>query len=139
MVAWTTPPGLAALPAVHPLSWYGADRPPALSGWAGITMRQVALLDDTVLDDTVAGGEAGVVAAGGGLGEDPRDDWLMWVPLPPDRARTMPRVRPSAMGTPTGAANRAARRSRERRLAGGCPLSNSHPPPLVLAYPGNSP
>src|SRR4051794_41668759 len=103
MVAWTTPPGLAALPAVHPLSWYGADRPRALSGWAGITMRQVALLDDTVLDDTVAGGEAGGGGAGGGLGGGPRGDWVVWGAVPPGRAGTMAKGRARAMGNPAGA------------------------------------
>src|SRR5689334_12741922 len=147
MVARTSPARASGALGVHPeaaadvpdgpVSWYGVARPRALSGLAGTMMPQLAGADETAPAD--ACGWTETAGACDGLGEAPRDDWSILVPFPPERARTMPRVRPSAIGTPSGAAIRAARRSRGRRLAGRCPLSNSHPPPPTLFLPGHLP
>src|SRR5512146_714768 len=118
MVARTSPARAAGALTVHPeaaadvpdgpVSWYGVARPRALSGSAGTMMPQRAEAGDAASGDADRAETAG---AFDGLGEAPRDDWSMCVPLPPESARTMPRVRPSAIGTPSGAAIRAARRS----------------------------
>jgi hypothetical protein len=54
---------------------------------------------------------------------EPRADCAMVVALPPETARTIPRVRPSAIGMASGTAIRAARLFRRRRDADPCPLS----------------
>ena len=53
----------------------------------------------------------------------PRADCSIVVVLPPETARTIPRVRPSAIGMARGTAMRAARLFRRRRHADLCPLS----------------
>src|SRR6476660_3936581 len=53
----------------------------------------------------------------------PRADCSIVVVLPPETARTIPRVRPSAIGMARGTAIRAARLFRRRRHAEPCPLS----------------
>src|SRR6185312_8887856 len=53
----------------------------------------------------------------------PRADCSIVVVLPPETARTIPRVRPSAIGMARGTAIRAARLFRRRRHADPCPLS----------------
>ena len=68
---------------------------------------------------------AGVAAAAAGatepladgLAEAPRADWAMWVVLPLEIARTIPSVRPNAIGMARGTAIRAARLRLRRRHA----------------------
>ncbi len=127
MVAWTNAPRLAALVMVQPefaadvpagpVSWYGVARPCALSGWAGTMMSQFGLFDDTACT-------AGAVDTARAEAEAPRDDCCMCVVLPPETARTIPRVRPNAIGMARGTAIRAARLLLPRRRhADLCPLS----------------
>jgi hypothetical protein len=55
---------------------------------------------------------------------DPRADWVIFVVLPPEIARMIPRVRPKAIGMARGTAIRAARLLLPRRRhADLCPLS----------------
>src|SRR5262245_40327113 len=129
MVAWTNAPRLAAFAMVQPefaadapprpVSWYGVARPFALSGWAGTMMSQSVLSDETACT-------AGAVE--GGLAVAPRADWLIFVVLPPETARTIPRIRPNAIGMARGTAMRAARLCPRRRDADRCPLSINPPP-----------
>jgi hypothetical protein len=53
----------------------------------------------------------------------PRADWAMCVAPPFETARTIPRVRPNAIGMARGIAIRAARLRLRRRDADLCPLS----------------
>src|SRR5580692_9528750 len=53
----------------------------------------------------------------------PRADCSIVVVLPPETARTIPRVRPSAIGMARGTAMRTARLFLRRRGADPCPLS----------------
>jgi hypothetical protein len=56
--------------------------------------------------------------------QEPRADCVIVVALsPPETARTIPRVRPSAIGMASGTAIRAARLFLRRRDADPCPLS----------------
>ena len=56
--------------------------------------------------------------------QEPRADWSKVVAVPPpETARKIPRVRPSAIGMARGIAIRAARLLRRRRHADRCPLS----------------
>ena len=55
--------------------------------------------------------------------QEPRADWSIVVVLPPETARTIPRVRPSAIGMARGTAMRTARLFPRRRHADLCPLS----------------
>ena len=83
-----------------------------------------------------AAGAAGALAAGAAWlplaagaalaaaeSHEPRADWAIVVELPPETARMIPRVRPSAIGMARGTAIRAARLFRRRRHADPCPLS----------------
>src|SRR6476659_9194380 len=67
------------------------------------------------------------LAAGAALAaaeaHEPRADCAIVVVLPPETARTIPSVRPSAIGMARGTAIRAARLFRRRRHAEPCPLS----------------
>jgi len=67
------------------------------------------------------------LAAGAALAaaeaQEPRADCAIVVVLPPETARMIPRVRPSAIGMARGTAMRAARLFRRRRHADPCPLS----------------
>ena len=67
------------------------------------------------------------LAAGAALAaaeaHEPRADCAIVVVLPPETARMIPRVRPSAIGMARGTAMRAARLFRRRRHADPCPLS----------------
>ena len=134
MVAWTNAPRLAALVMVHPevaadvpagpVSWYGVARPRALSGFAGTMMSQLGLFDDRPHGRGDAGRRRGGGSLADGLAESPAADWAMRVVLPPETARTIPRVRPNAIGTARGTAIRAARLlPPRRRRADRCPLS----------------
>jgi hypothetical protein len=67
-----------------------------------------------------AGALAGALAA---AEAHPMADWAIVVVLPPETARMIPRVRPSAIGMARGTAIRAARLFRRRRHADPCPLS----------------
>src|SRR5450755_558137 len=111
MVAWTNAPRLAALVMVQPdaagdspfgpVSWYGVARPFALSGAAGTTMSQLTLAAFATAGAVVAGAEAeaeGLAEAlPDGLAAAPRADWAIFVALPPETARMIPRVRPNAI------------------------------------------
>jgi hypothetical protein len=55
--------------------------------------------------------------------QEPRADCWIVVALPPETARMIPRVRPSAIGMARGTAIRAARLFPRRRGADRCPLS----------------
>jgi hypothetical protein len=56
--------------------------------------------------------------------QEPRADWSKVVAVPPpETARKIPRVRPSAIGMARGTAIRAARLFRRRRHSDPCPLS----------------
>jgi hypothetical protein len=67
------------------------------------------------------------LAAGAALAaaeaHEPRADWAIVVVLPPETARMIPSVRPSAIGMARGTAIRAARLFPRRRHADPCPLS----------------
>jgi hypothetical protein len=67
------------------------------------------------------------LAAGAALAaaeaHEPRADCAIVVVLPPETARTIPSVRPSAIGMARGTAIRAARLFRRRRHSDPCPLS----------------
>jgi len=86
-----------------------------------------------VVASSASGAGALVVASGAGVlvlelaaaeAHDPRADCSMVVALPPpETARTIPRVRPSAIGMASGTAIRAARLFLRRRDADPCPLS----------------
>src|SRR6516225_260672 len=66
---------------------------------------------------------AGALALAAAESHEPRADCAMVVALPPETARMIPRVRPSAIGMASGTAIRAARLFRRRRDADPCPLS----------------
>src|SRR5882672_6976281 len=73
---------------------------------------------------------AGALAAGAAWlplaaaeAQAPRADCSIVVVLPPETARTIPRVRPSAIGMARGTAMRTARLLPRRRHADLCPLS----------------
>src|SRR6185369_10945651 len=74
-----------------------------------------------------AGADAGALALAAALAaavaQSPRADCAIVVVLPPETARTIPSVRPSAIGMARGTAIRAARLFRRRRHAEPCPLS----------------
>ena len=87
-------------------------------------------LEDAQGDGEAAGLAAAALPDAAGLpdGEahvvDPAADWLIVVGLPPETARTIPRVRPNAIGMARGTAMRAARLFLPRRRhADRCPLS----------------
>jgi hypothetical protein len=64
------------------------------------------------------------LALADGEAHDPRADWVIFVVLPPEIARMIPRVRPNAIGMARGTAIRAARLLLPRRRhADLCPLS----------------
>jgi hypothetical protein len=84
---------------------------------------------------------AGVLAAAEAEAEAqvPRADWAMCVAPPFETARTMPRVRPNAIGMARGIAIRAARLRLRRRDADLCPLSiQSTSMDVRCAAPGES-
>jgi hypothetical protein len=67
---------------------------------------------------------AGLLALAEPEAHEPRADCLMAVFLPPpETARTIPRIRPRAIGMAIGTARRTARLFPRRRRAGWCPLS----------------
>src|SRR5580698_8585913 len=137
MVAWTKAPRAAELAMLQPdaagdapfgpVSWYGVARPRALSGFAGTMMSQLTLAAAGAAGAVavaVAGRSAGAEPPPDGLDEPPRADSVTCVVLPPETARTTPRVRPNAIGTARGTAIRAARLLPPRRRdADRCPLS----------------
>jgi hypothetical protein len=72
----------------------------------------------------LAAGAAPLAAAlAAAVAQSPRADCAIVVVLPPETARMIPRVRPSAIGMARGTAIRAARPFRRRRHADPCPLS----------------
>src|SRR5260370_31272536 len=72
----------------------------------------------------VGAGLADAEALPDGLAAAPRADWSIFVALPPETARMIPRVRPNAIGMARGTAIRAARLLLPRRRhADRCPLS----------------
>jgi hypothetical protein len=84
----------------------------------------VVAVDVGSADVGSAGADADAEALPDGLAEAPRADWKIFVVLPPETARIIPRVRPSAIGMARGTARRAARlRLPRRRHADRCPLS----------------
>src|ERR1700753_1386374 len=128
IVAWTNAPRLAKLAIVHPeasgdapsvpVSWYGVARPAALSGCAGTMMSQLTLTGSGAgaADAHRAGRAEGrpaplALALGLALAVAlAAACWMAvcWAP-PPETARTIPRVRPRAIGMASGTARRAAR------------------------------
>src|SRR6476646_5618090 len=66
---------------------------------------------------------AAPLALAAAVAQSPRADCAIVVVLPPETARTIPSVRPSAIGMARGTAIRAARLFRRRRHAEPCPLS----------------
>ena len=82
------------------------------------------------------GGMPATVAAA--EAHDPKADCSMVVALPPpETAKTIPRVRPSATGMARGTAMRAARLFLRRRDADLCPLSIQST--SMWKSPGNAP
>src|ERR1700760_2827975 len=115
-----------------PVSWYGVDRPVAVSGVAGTTMLQLtwaaaagALAIADGLAPAVA--TAGALADADGLALAAAADCLIVVAEgPPVNASTTPRTRPSAIGMASGTAIRAARLC-GRRHTGLCPVRIQSP------------
>jgi hypothetical protein len=123
-------PDVAGLCPFVPVSWYGVDRPWAVSGFAGTMMSQLTFAAAAAGAVAVAVG-AGLaaltdgdgVAPGEALALAPAAVWLMAVlDGPPVNARTAPSVRPRAIGMARGTAMRAARLCGRRRHAGLCPV-----------------
>jgi hypothetical protein len=91
-------------------------------------MSQLVFVVDVVAAAEVAGAEAEGDADGDalpdGVAAAPSADWLIVAALFPETARTIPRVRPNAIGMARGTAIRAARPLLPRRRhADRCPLS----------------
>lgn len=111
----------SCLKAVGPLALLGA----------GATAAAAAAVAAVLADADGHGAALALAAAAGALAaaeaeaeaQVPRADWAICVVPPLETARTMPRVRPSAIGMARGIAIRAARLRLRRRAADLCPLS----------------
>jgi hypothetical protein len=68
-------------------------------------------------------GPALAAALADGEAQSPSADWSIVLTGPPETARTIPSVRPNAIGMARGTAMRAARLFLRRRHADRCPLS----------------
>jgi hypothetical protein len=125
-------PDAAGLCPFVPVSWYGVDRPWAVSGFAGTMMSQLTFAAAAAGAVAVAVAVGAALAAltdgdgvapGEALALAPAAVWLMAVlEGPPVNARTAPSVRPRAIGMARGTAMRAARLCGRRRHAGLCPV-----------------
>jgi hypothetical protein len=96
----------------------------ALAAVLGTVDGQGAAVALAVVAAALAPTPALALALADGEAHDPRADWVIFVVLPPEIARMIPRVRPNAIGMARGTAIRAARLLLPRRRhADLCPLS----------------